>query len=60
LELNNDVYEEVVKPFLEQTKPQVEFGLTAREPPNSSAKKRTQINFDCEYVEIIHLSMHLL
>jgi hypothetical protein len=60
LEPNNDVYAKVVKPFLEQAKPQVELGLIARELSNSSAKKKARINFDYEYVEIIHLSMHLL
>jgi hypothetical protein len=48
LEPNNDVYEEVVKPFMEQAKPQVELGLIARKPPNSSVKKKAQFFFDCE------------
>jgi hypothetical protein len=48
LELDNDVYEEVVKPFLEKSKPNVELGFSTQPPPDSPLKKRMQVNLDCE------------
>jgi len=43
LELDNDVYEEVVKPLLEKSKPDLEFGFFTRPSANLPPKKRAQI-----------------
>jgi hypothetical protein len=40
LELNNDVYEEVVKPLLKKFKLEVELGLIVQPPLDSPCKKR--------------------
>jgi hypothetical protein len=47
-EPDNDVYEEVMKLFLEKSKPHLELGFSSRPIPNSLLKKRAQINFDYE------------
>ncbi len=48
MEPNNDVYEEVVKPFLEKSKLDLEIGVSTQPPPNLPPEKRVWINFDCE------------
>jgi hypothetical protein len=41
LELDNDVYEEVVKPLLEKSKPNLELGFSSQPYLDSPPKKRT-------------------
>jgi hypothetical protein len=48
LELDNDVYEEVDKPLLEKSKPNLEHGFSTQSPPNSPPKKKVQVNLDYE------------
>ncbi len=48
LELDNDVYEEVVKPLLEKSKPNLELGFSSQPYLDSPPKKRTWVNLDCE------------
>jgi hypothetical protein len=48
LELDNDVYEEVVKPLLEKSKPKVEHVLSTWPPLDSPLEKKARINKDCE------------
>jgi hypothetical protein len=40
MEPNNDVYEEVVKPFLEKSKLDLEIGVSTQPPPNLPPEKR--------------------
>jgi hypothetical protein len=47
LELNDDVYQEVVKPLLKETRPQVKLGFFAYGPTNSPPKKRSRWNLGC-------------
>jgi len=48
LELDNYVYEEVVKPFLEKFKLDLEHGFFSQPLPDSPLEKKAQINLDCE------------
>jgi hypothetical protein len=49
-EPNNDVYEEVVKPLLEEVRPQVDLAMFTCDPLDSPFKKRLRVNLDYEYV----------
>jgi hypothetical protein len=48
LELDNDVYEEVVKPLLEKSKPNLELVFSSRPFLDSPHEKKAQINLDYE------------
>lgn len=48
LEPYDDVYEEVVKPILEEARPQVDPTMCIYDLSDSSSKKRSRMNIDCE------------
>jgi hypothetical protein len=48
LEANDDVYEEVVKPLLEEVRPQVDLEMSTYGPSCSPLEKRSRVNFDFE------------
>jgi hypothetical protein len=48
LEPNDNVYEEVVKPLLEEARPQVGLEMSTYGPSYSPLEKRLRVNLDYE------------